>query len=122
MPSITAQRTSRDPCLVTLPRRTVVSDSVCLGVSPAQEHNAGADRNRVHVTDLGDQDRGHGRADPVDRLDRPIAAMAAQPAADLRLEHRDLTVVELDQVTQRLDPDRVRITELHLDRAARCRP
>jgi NurA domain len=33
--------------LVTAPRRTVVSDSLCFGVSPAQEHSAGADRNLV---------------------------------------------------------------------------
>ena len=34
-----AQRTSREPCLVMWPRCTVVSDSRCLGVSPAQEHS-----------------------------------------------------------------------------------
>jgi hypothetical protein len=33
-------------------------------------------------------------------LNRSIAAMAAQSAADLRLEHRHLAVMQLDQFTQ----------------------
>jgi hypothetical protein len=36
--SISAQRSSRDPCLVTCPRATLV-DSRCRGVSPAHEHS-----------------------------------------------------------------------------------
>ena len=35
-----AQRTSVEPCLVMLPRRTLTSDSRWRGVNPAQEHNA----------------------------------------------------------------------------------
>jgi hypothetical protein len=50
------------------------------------------------VTDLGDQDCGHGRADPVDRLDRPIPPITAQPLTDVGLEHGDLTVKDLDQI------------------------
>jgi hypothetical protein len=35
--STAAQRTRREPCLVIRPRRTLVSDSWCLGVIPAQQ-------------------------------------------------------------------------------------
>src|ERR1035437_8260999 len=45
--SIAAQRTRREPCLVTRPRRTWVSDSWCLGVRPAQQVSFDADANRV---------------------------------------------------------------------------
>ena len=38
--STAAQRASFEPCLVTRPRRTLASDSRCLGVSPAHEHSA----------------------------------------------------------------------------------
>ena len=37
MASIVAHRTSFDPCLVTLPRYALRSDSLCFGVSPAHE-------------------------------------------------------------------------------------
>ena len=47
MASITAQRSIRDPCLVTCPRATLVSDSRCRGVSPAHEHSWAAFLNRV---------------------------------------------------------------------------
>ena len=69
------------------------------------------------VPDLSDQDRGHRGADPVDGLDRPIADMTAQPFSDLALEHRDLAVVELDQISQRLDTNRVRVSR---DIASSC--
>src|SRR5450756_2420843 len=45
--SIAAQRTRREPCLVIRPRWTWVSDSWCLGVSPAQQVSFGAEANRV---------------------------------------------------------------------------
>jgi hypothetical protein len=32
------------------------------------------------VTDLGDEDGGHDRSDPVDRLDRPVALIVDEPA------------------------------------------
>jgi hypothetical protein len=38
--SMAAHRTSFEPCLVSRPRRTLVSDSRCLGVKPAHEHSA----------------------------------------------------------------------------------
>jgi hypothetical protein len=44
--SMVAQRTKREPALVMRPRRTLVSDSLCLGVSPAHEHRASAERKR----------------------------------------------------------------------------
>jgi hypothetical protein len=47
MASTAAQRTSREPCLVIRPRCTVVSDSWCLGVSPAQLASCAARRNRL---------------------------------------------------------------------------
>src|SRR6266511_594729 len=40
--STAAQRTSREPCLVIRPRCTLVSDSWCLGVSPAQQASCSA--------------------------------------------------------------------------------
>ena len=45
--STAAQRTSREPCLVIRPRWTWVSDSRCLGVSPAQQASWAAVSNRV---------------------------------------------------------------------------
>jgi hypothetical protein len=44
--STAAQRTSREPCLVMCPRRTVVSDSWCLGVT-CHEHNRAGVENRM---------------------------------------------------------------------------
>ena len=72
-----AHRTSFDPCLVTLPRRTLRSDSRCLGVSPAHEHNASGVGKRVHVADLDHEHRAQRAADTVELLDRAIAAMVA---------------------------------------------
>jgi hypothetical protein len=40
------QRSSRDPCLVTCPGATLVSDSRCRGVSPAREHSCPGFLNR----------------------------------------------------------------------------
>ena len=45
--STAAQRTSREPCLVIRPRCTVVSDSWCFGVSPAQEASCAGRWKRV---------------------------------------------------------------------------
>ena len=56
-------------------------------------------REPRHVTDLGDDDGGDGAPDPVDRLHRLIATMVTQMAVDVALEHDDLAVVDLDQVT-----------------------
>jgi hypothetical protein len=95
-------------------RMTLVSDSMCLGVRPAQEHRCRAVAKRPHVTDLGHADRHHGGAYPVDGLDRPVAGVVAQPPIDLGLEHGDLPVVELDQIAQRLHPDRVALIEGNL--------
>ena len=47
MASVSAQRSIRDPCLVTCPRVTLRSDSRWRGVSPAHEHSCPALRNRV---------------------------------------------------------------------------
>ena len=43
--STAAQRTRREPCLVMWPRRTVTSDSLCVGVRPAQLHRCRAEVN-----------------------------------------------------------------------------
>src|SRR5215211_2633021 len=51
---------------------------------------------------------------PVDRLDRPIAGVYSQTVVDVALEHRNLAVIGLDEVAQRLDADRVRLTKCHL--------
>jgi hypothetical protein len=58
------------------------------------------------VTDLSDQDGRDRAADPVDRLHRLIAAVVTEMLMDVPLEHPDLTVVDLDQVAQRLHPAR----------------
>ena len=50
-------------------------------------------REPGHVADLGDQHGGADRADPIDRLHRPIAAMVLEVLVDVALERRDLTVV-----------------------------
>src|SRR5450759_5688512 len=49
--SIAAQRTSREPCLVIRPRWTWVSDSWCLGVSPAQQVSLGAEADLLGWAD-----------------------------------------------------------------------
>jgi hypothetical protein len=43
--------------------------------------------------------------------DRPVGGVVAQPPVDLGLEHGDLPVVELDQIPQRLHPERVALIE-----------
>ena len=56
------------------------------------------------VADLGDEDRTQDRPDPGDLLDRQIAGVAGQPAADDAGEQVDLEVQVLDQPPQRPDP------------------
>jgi hypothetical protein len=56
-----------------------------------------------HVTDLGDQDRGEGRADPADLLDHPVAAVPGEPVGDHRPGQFDLPVIGVDQLEQRVD-------------------
>ena len=47
VPSTAAHRTRREPCLVMWPRRTLLSDSRCFGVRPAQLVRCRAEWNRV---------------------------------------------------------------------------
>ena len=82
----------------TAPHRRV--GLVMLGCKASPRTQRGSVAETVHVTDLGDQDPRHGRADPVDLLDRPIAAVAAQPVIDRPLECRDLSVVDVDEIAQ----------------------
>jgi hypothetical protein len=56
-----------------------------------------------HVTDLGDQDRGEGRADPADLLDDPVATVPDESVRDHRPEQLDLPVVGVDQLEQRVN-------------------
>ena len=65
-----------EPCLVIRPRCTVVSDSWCFGVSPAQQASCSGRAKRCDVADLGDEHRAQDRADPGDRLDRAVAGVA----------------------------------------------
>ena len=76
--STAAQRTSREPCLVIRPRCTVVSDSWCLGVSPAQEASCVGPGNRVTSPISATNTAGQHRPDPGDGLDRLIAGMGAR--------------------------------------------
>src|SRR5450755_3459936 len=55
MASMTAQRSCRDPCLVTCPRVTLTSDSRCRGVSPAHEHSCAGGLEPGHLADLGEK-------------------------------------------------------------------
>ena len=57
-----------------------------------------------HVTDLGDEDRGEDRADPVDGLHRPVARIAGQLRRGPPAHHVDLEIQRLDQPAQRDDP------------------
>ena len=66
-----------------------------------------------YVTDLGDQDRGEGRADAADLLDHPVAAVPGEPVGDHRPEAFDLPVVGVDQLEQRVDA-------LAVDQIQRC--
>ena len=74
--SIAAQRTSREPCLVIRPRWTWVSDSWCLGVSPAQQVSFGAEANDGDVADLGDEHRPQCGTDARDDLDFEVDLFA----------------------------------------------
>ena len=80
--SISAQRSSREPCLVTCPRVTLMSDSRWRGVSPAHEHSWPALREPGHVADLGGDDRGEHRADAGQLLDHLVAAVTGQQVRD----------------------------------------
>src|SRR5665647_2580524 len=79
---IAAQRTRREPCLVIRPRWTWVSDSWCLGVSPAQQVSFGAEANEGDVADLGDEHRPQGGPDAGDLLDRGVSRLAGHSTAD----------------------------------------
>ena len=92
------------PCLVIRPRCTVVSDSWCFGVSPAQRGQLRGSVEAGDVADLGDEHRGQDRPDPGDGLDRQVAGIGAQPAGDQLGEQLDLEVQRGDQPQQRVDP------------------
>ena len=124
--STAAQRSSRDPCLVMWPRWLWASDSRRRGVSPAHEHNRRGLSNRDDVADLGDEHGGEDGTDAAQRLDRFVAGMPLQPAMDASVALADLAVIQLDQVTQRLDPIDVHVAQPQLvqplagRRPARC--
>ena len=82
MASVTAQRSIREPCLVTCPRITLVSDSWCRGVSPAQRAQLPGTGEPADVADLGDDDRGQHRADARQGLDRAVSLMPGQQVGD----------------------------------------
>ena len=106
--SIAAQRTSREPCLVIRPRWTWVSDSWCLGVSPAQQVSFGAEANEGDVADLGHEHRPQGGPDARDLLDRGVPRLVGHAAADHASEQVDLEVQVINQPAQRSDPGRIR--------------
>src|ERR1035441_2975872 len=100
-------------------RHTVVSDSRYSGVRPCPRTQGGGRPEPADVTDLSDQDCSGRRADPLDLLDRPAPLIATHPVADLALEQHDVAVVGIGELTQRRDPERIRVTkrwivELHV--------
>lgn len=68
----------------------------------------------VDVTDLRDEHRRQGGADPGQLLNRPITGMAPQLGGDLVEESSLVRVEDVDQLEQRHHPLRVRDTERHL--------
>ena len=73
------------PCLVIRPRCTVVSDSWCFGVSPAQRGQLRGPVEPGDVADLGDEHRRQHRPDPRDLPGSPGSrgGCAAGPATSL---------------------------------------
>jgi hypothetical protein len=63
------------------PRCTVVSDSRCLGVSPAQEQTALADREPFDDAELSTEDGSENRADTIELLDYLIPVMPFDSSA-----------------------------------------
>jgi hypothetical protein len=84
-----------------------VHRGVGLAVSRSQPRPAGQLRGPAEATDvadLGDEHRPEQRSDTRDLLDRPVAQIGAQPAADQPGEGVDLEIQAGDQPQQRVDP------------------
>ncbi len=57
----------------------------------------GAPRGSGFVADLGDEDRRHDRAHPVDGLDRRVGLVTLQPARQVGLDEDELALVDLER-------------------------
>ncbi len=71
-----------EPCLVMWPRCTVVSDSRCRGVKPAQLHSWRGPGEARDVADLDHEDGGQHRTHSTDGLDGVIAGVILQGGDD----------------------------------------
>jgi hypothetical protein len=95
--------------------------AVAVGVGLAQTRRQPGPRAQpprvveaTDVTDLGDEHRRQDGTDPAQRLHRLVAGMTLQPAVDASIALADLPVIELDQVTQRLDPIDIHVGQVQL--------
>lgn len=61
----------------------------------------------VDAADLGHEDRGEDRPDPLDGLHGLVAEVVVEPPGDLGADTLDLGVVEVDQAAQRIDASAV---------------
>jgi hypothetical protein len=93
--------------LVIGPRRTTVSDSRCLGVSPAHELRCAGLAKRGDIADLRDEDRRQRRANAGHLLHRPETGVVGQGCSQRSGDRGDLEVDGVDQPQQRIDPQPV---------------
>lgn len=110
--STAAHRTITVPCLVILPRWTLVSDSRCLGVMPAHEHSAWGFGNRDKSPISATKIAAIVGPTPGEGLNHPVAAVVAQPPVYVAFEGGDLPVKVNDQAPQRLDLDVIGVGQL----------
>src|SRR5258708_2418713 len=80
--SISAQRSSRDPCLVTCPRDTFVPGLAVPRGQPRPRAQLPGVLEPGHLADLGDDDRGQHRADAGQLLDHLVTAVTGQQVRD----------------------------------------
>ena len=65
------------------------------------------------IADLSDEDPGHDRPDAADGLDGLVAGVVFEHGPHLALDHGQFPLVELEEVPQRLDSQRVHPLEGH---------
>ena len=103
MASVSAQRSIRDPCLVTCPRATLRPGLAVPGRKPGPRAQLPRVPEPGDVADLGHDHGGQHRADAGQLLDDLVAAVAGQQVAGHVGEHGDLGGQLAGELAQRGD-------------------
>jgi hypothetical protein len=89
--------------LASLPRRRLSPDSSTIGVEPGQPGDLDGAAEAAGLADLGQQVTGEDGADPVDRLQRLAALVAAGETTQVGVDRIQLRLQGRDHRQKRVD-------------------